>query len=175
MTTVRFVREFFKYPRQIGTFTESSKALARKMAQEIDGSSTVVEFGAGTGSVTRQILQRLPADGRLICFEINASFCEHLRRIGDPRLMVINDDAANCRRHIDAPECVVSALPLALLKKSKKNHILSITGKCKRYVQLQYTPLLRGKMREYFREVTVKFVPQNFPPAFVFVCKNPRG
>ena len=56
METLRFVREFFKYPLQVGTFTQSSKVLAKKMAEEINGSVRIVEFGAGTGSVTVEIL-----------------------------------------------------------------------------------------------------------------------
>ncbi|MFQ6034560.1 MAG: ribose ABC transporter ATP-binding protein [Sedimentisphaerales bacterium] len=74
MKTLRFAYEFFKYPIQIGTFTQSSKVVAKKMAEEINDSAKVVEFGAGTGSVTAEILKRLPENGRLTCFEINPQF-----------------------------------------------------------------------------------------------------
>lgn len=172
MRGIRFICEFFKYPREVGTFTQSSKLLAKKMAQEIDGSVEVVEFGAGTGAVTTEILKKLPENGRLTCFEINSKFCKCLEKIDDPRLKVINDDAKNCERYIDDLECIVSGLPLTLFPKSKKERILDITSKSKRYIQLQYTPLLSKKMRSYFPEVRMKFVPQNFPPAFIYVCSS---
>ncbi len=171
---MRFIYEFLKYPKQIGTFTRSSKSLAKKMAEQIDGSGEVVEFGAGTGSVTAEILKKLPENGRLTCFEINPSFCKHLERINDSRLKVINDDAKNCEQYIKGLECIVSGLPLMLFTKSKKDRILAITSKSKRYIQVQYTPLLSKKMKHYFSDVKLKFVPQNFPPAFIYVCKPPK-
>jgi len=172
MRSLSFMAEFMKYPTQVGTCTQSSKTLSRKIAEEINGSSTVVEFGPGTGTVTREILKRLPEKGRLICFEINPKFCRQLDEIRDPRLRVINDDAQNCHRYIPAADCIVSGLPLALFAKSKKRRILDITSRSKRYVQLQYTPLLSKEMKSYFPNVKMKFVPQNLPPALIFVCQN---
>jgi phospholipid N-methyltransferase len=166
-----FVREFFKYPKEVGTLTKSSKPLAVAMAKETNGSAHVVEFGAGTGSVTRQILRLLPSGGRLTSFEINPAFCKHLERIGDPRLTVINDDARNWNRYVDRLDCVVSGLPLALFGKSKRDSILDIASTSKSFIQLQYSPLLTGVVKNYFRHVKIKFVPLNLPPAFVFVCR----
>jgi len=175
MKSLRFAYEFLKYPIQVGTFTQSSKSLAKKMAEQIDGSAEVVEFGAGTGSVTAEILKRLPKNGRLTCFEINPQFCKQLERMNDSRLKVINDDAKNCEHYVDCLDCIVSGLPLTLFAKSKKERILAITTKSKRYIQLQYTPLLGKKMKHYFSDVKLKFVPQNFPPAFIYVCSTCTG
>jgi len=173
MVNLHFIWQFFKHPTQVGTFTQSSRTLAKRMAEQIDGSLEVVELGAGTGSVTTEILKRLPENGRLTCFEINPMFCRDLERIVDSRLRVINDDAGNCERYVDSLDCIVSGLPLVWFTESKQQEILAITSKSKRYIQLQYTPLLGKKMRNYFPEVKLKFVPQNFPPAFIYVCKNP--
>lgn len=167
-----FICEFARNPKDVGTFTQSSKHLAKKMAQEIDGSAEVVEFGAGAGSVTREILKRLPENGRLTCFEINSKFCNYLEKINDLRLKVINDDAKNCKQYMSNLECIVSSLPLTLFPKPKRDKILDITSKAKRYIQLQYTPLLTKKMRSSFSDVKTKFVPQDFPPAFIHVCKS---
>lgn len=172
MKSLRFIYEFLKYPKQVGTFTQSSKALAKKMAEQINSSPHVVEFGAGTGTVTQEILKKLPENGRLTCFEINPKFCKCLEKINDERLTVINDDARNCENYVDNLDCVVSGLPLTLFNKSKKQSILSITSKSKRYIQLQYAPLLGKKMKRYFPDVKLKFVPQNFPPAFIYVCST---
>ena len=175
MKSLRFIYEFLKYPKQVGTFTQSSKVLAKKMAEQINGSPHVVEFGAGTGTVTEEILKHLPENGRLTCFEINPKFCKCLEKINDERLTVINDDAKNCENYVNNLDCVVSGLPLTLFNKSKKQSILSITSKSKRYIQLQYAPLLGKKMKHYFPDVKLKFVPQNLPPAFIYVCTANGG
>lgn len=172
MRSWRFVRQFFRHPRQMGTVTQSGRTLAAKMAEEVGPSREVVEFGAGTGPVTEEILKRLPEDGCLTCFEINAEFCRCLERIHDARLRVINDDAMNCERYVTQADCVVSGLPLALFSRHEKERILDITSKSKTYIQLQYTPILGRTIKRYFPNVKLKFVPRNLPPAFVYVGRH---
>ena len=92
--------------------------------------------------------------------------------MNDSRLQIINDDAKNYEHYVDGADCIVSGLPLTLFAKSKKERILAITSKSKRYIQLQYTPLLSKKMKHYFSDVKLKFVPQNLPPAFIYVCST---
>lgn len=175
MDSLRFARQFLRHPRQLGTMVQSGRSLAQRMAREVGACMQVVEFGAGTGPVTREILKRLPDDGRLVCFEINREFCRCLERIGDRRLRVINDDAANYGRYVDRADCIVSGLPLTLFDGAAREKILGIAHRSGRYVQLQYTPALSRDIRRYFSDVQLRFVPLNFPPAFVFVCTSPNG
>ncbi|MBN2455727.1 MAG: hypothetical protein JXB29_04180 [Sedimentisphaerales bacterium] len=172
MKSQSFINEFLKSPVKVGSVIQSSKILARTMAHQINGSLDVVEFGAGMGSVTEHILRRLPPNGRLICFEINSKFCEHLMTIDDPRLTVINDGAENCHKYVGRLECVVSGLPLALFSKTKRQEILDISSKSRRFIQFQYSLVLKDTIKEHFSDVRIKFVPLNFPPAFVFVCTS---
>ena len=174
MGFVKFVSEFLKHPKQVGAVAESSPFLARKMAQQINGATNVVEFGSGTGSVTTEILRNLPENGRLTCFEINSHFCRHLKMIKDSRLRVINDDVQNCDQYVNQFDCILSCLPLGIFDKSKREQILALSSKSRTYIQFQYTPFLRTKLRRYFRDIEIKFVPLNFPPAFVYISKNPR-
>jgi len=175
MRTLRFTRQFLSHPRQIGTVVESGRRLARRMAEEIEGSSRVIELGAGTGSVTAEILRRLPENGQLTCFEINAEFCRSLREIHDSRLQVINDDATKCERYVDQADCMVSGLPLALFGRREKERILELSSRCGTYIQLQYTPVLGKEIRRYFADVKLKFVLLNCPPALVYVCRGSGG
>ena len=174
MKFIKFVSEFLKHPKQVGAVAESSPFLARKMVRQIGGAANIVEFGPGTGAVTKEILRHLPKDGKLTCFEINPSFCEQLKTINDPRLKVINDDVKNCGRYVDNLDCIVSSLPLAAFDESEKEKVLALSGKSRTYVQFQYHPFLKSKLKRYFRDVKIKFVPLNIPPAFVYVSKNPR-
>ncbi len=84
MDSIRFARQFLRHPKQLGTVFQSSRMLARRMAEEVGESVQVVEFGGGTGPVTREILRRLPKNARLTCFEVNREFCRCLRRIRIP-------------------------------------------------------------------------------------------
>jgi phospholipid N-methyltransferase len=167
-----FVQQFFRRPKEIGTFTQSSKFLAEKMARAIDDSECVVEFGAGTGAITQEILNYLPRHGRLTCFETNPDFCRELRRIKDSRLTVINDVAENAQRYVDCSDCIVSSVPLAIMSKEQREKILILSSKARRFIQLQYMPILTKEIKQYFEQVETKFVPLNLPPAFVYICQS---
>lgn len=171
MKTLRFLRESFKHPIQVGTLTQSTKYAAKKMVRHLDGDEKILEFGPGVGNVTKEILKRLPKNGQLTCFEINPNFCDSLRSIKDPRLRVINDDAGNFEQHVDDFDCIISVLPLNLLKKSQREKIIAKSSKSKLFIQLQYTPFLANKMKRYFKDVKIEFAPLNFPPAFIYVCR----
>lgn len=171
MKGLGFINQFFMRPREVGACTESSRVLAKKMAEEVAGSTNVVEFGAGTGPVTREILNYLPEQGRLTCFEINPLFYPELEKINDSRLRVVKDDARNWDRYVDNVECIVSGLPLTLFDKATKQEFFGIAKKAGKYVQLQYFPFLRQTLKRNFPKVRTKFVPRNLPPAFVFVCR----
>ncbi len=170
MISALFIYEFLKHPHEIGTFTPSTKFLAKEIAYQINGSVNIIEFGPGIGPVTLEILKQLPEEGHLVCFETNPSFCKSLQGMDDSRLKVVNDDAGNCEQYIDSLECIVSGLPLMLFAKSKRDKILDIASKSRRYIQLQYTPLMTKELRNYFSDVKMKFMPFNFPPAFIYVC-----
>ena len=171
MNFMVFMREFLKEPEKIGAFAESSGFLARCIAEQVQGYKDIVEFGPGTGKFTLELLRQLPADGRLICFETNRRFYEHLKRIDDSRLVVINDSALKCQDYVDNYRCIVSGLPLASFDREMREAVMDLSCTAETFIQFQYTPLLGGKIREYFDDVKVKFVARNFPPAFVYICK----
>ncbi len=175
MRFIKFIREFLKNPKEVGAVAESSGFLARKMAQQMNGATNVVEFGPGTGSVTTEILRHLPKNGKLTCFEINSNFCERLKSIKDSRLKVINDDVQNCGKYVEQFDCVLSSLPLATFGKSDREKIIALSSRSKTYIQFQYNPFLKPKLKQYFHDVKMKFVPLNIPPAFVYISKNPKN
>lgn len=173
MLNARFIFESIRHPRQMGTFVESPKRVGKLMARHINGVSNVIEFGAGTGSVTTQILEHLPGNGRLTCFEINPRLCDCLQKIEDPRLKIINSDAAKAEQYVDSFDCLVSSLPLAIFAKGQRASIFHTARKAGTYIQLQYTPLLAKQFEKYFTDVKLDSLLLSFPPAFVYVCRSP--
>ncbi|MCP4454701.1 MAG: methyltransferase domain-containing protein [Planctomycetes bacterium] len=170
MSHFRFFKQLFKNPRQVGALSQSSKWLSERLASGIGDCTNIVELGAGTGVVTREILKRLPKHGKLTCFEIDPLFAKYLKAIDDPRLTVITGDATRCEEYVDNIDCVVSELPLALFDKSDIDKIMDITHRAGKYVQLQYVPMLNKPIKSRFAVVKLHFVPRNLPPAFVYEC-----
>jgi len=87
--------------RQVGTVTRSGKALSEKIASFITKEDKhVLELGAGDGAITRRILDQMPADGKLLCFEINPKMYATLLEINDPRFHPINDSAEHMEEYM---------------------------------------------------------------------------
>ncbi|RII19536.1 Methyltransferase domain protein [Streptomyces sp. YIM 130001] len=80
-----FLLEAARDLRTTGAIAPSSKALARLLTDQVQERGTrplnVLEAGAGTGSVTRSLIPRLPPGSRLDIVEANARFASQLHRL----------------------------------------------------------------------------------------------
>ncbi|MGW3009228.1 class I SAM-dependent methyltransferase [Streptomyces sp. NPDC001219] len=87
-----FLVESVRNHRTVGSVAPSGKSLANLLANPLleraPRSANVLEVGAGTGSVTRVLLPRIPRGSRLDIVENNAQFAAHLRELvrGYPQL-----------------------------------------------------------------------------------------
>lgn len=173
--------------KTVGTVVPCSRNSAKKMTRPVnfEAAQTIVELGAGTGAITKEILRRMKPDARLIAFETNKKFCKSLERLNDPRLTVIHDSAEHLRTYLDRfgianADYIISTLPLALFHDSLKEGVfraihdtLDPRG---RYVQIQYSLISWNELKRSFPAVRLDFTPFNFPPAFFYICeaqKNP--
>lgn len=122
-----FASQLLLHPRTVGAICPSSPELAATMASLIpEGPDLVVEFGAGTGAVTRAILSKGIAPERLVIIEYSAHFCEILRK-KFPKCTVIQGDAAKLASYL--PEgakvsAIVSSLPLMNLSRGTRRAIM---------------------------------------------------
>ena len=108
-----FRRQLASKPGEVVALAPSSRALARCMAGSVPaGPGKVVELGAGTGKITKALLESgVPAED-IHCFETNPAFCDYLKR-ELPGLNVYADRAENLDRHgLGDMKAVVSGLPL---------------------------------------------------------------
>lgn len=175
-----FFLEVLKGWRKIGAIVPSSRFLVKKVLCQahVQNAKVVVEFGAGTGTVTGELLKKMNPKGELFVFETNKAFCNILAsRYRDARLRIINASAENFKEYLENRkiDCVVSTLPLSLLPKNRVRRFLtevkSVLRQHGEYVQALFvplTPLLKG----YFAAVSVSFTPLNLPPVFVYRCRN---
>ena len=76
-----FFRSLLLNPKAMGSVTASSQRLCRLMASSVDpANSSVLEIGAGTGAITRALLERKLHPERLFIIERDPSLAAFLRR-----------------------------------------------------------------------------------------------
>ena len=175
-----FLKGFLKNWRAVGSPLPSSRHVAKRICEFIDfeRADVVVEIGAGTGVITREILNSLREDARLIVFEVNEDFCDQLRATGDSRLTVHNISALDMRRVMEEKaEYLVSGIPIATLSRpefsrlcSEVQEVLDPSGV---FIQLQLSLISYGRLRRFFRDVSIGFTLRNTPPAFLYFCRKP--
>jgi phospholipid N-methyltransferase len=178
-----FFSAFLRQAKNIGAIAPSSRFLVKKMLEPIDFKKVkcIVELGPGTGSITHELLNLMPADSMLLAFEINQDFCDILQEIKDPRLKIIKDTAENMEiylkeNNIGKVDYIVSSLPFAMIPngivKNILHHVKKVLEPAGMFLQYQYSLNAYKKLKNTFRNVEVNFTPMNIPPAFVFICKD---
>lgn len=183
MSKKEFFNAFLKQGKDIGAVAPSSKYLVSKMVDPIDFQHVkcIVEFGPGTGSITKELLNRMPADSILLAFEINKEFCVLLQSINDPRLKIISDSAENLETYLKENnlshvDYIVSSLPMAMIPNGIVKNILHVVKKVLStkglFIQYQYSLNAYRKLKNTFKKVELNFTPMNLPPAFVFICND---
>jgi phospholipid N-methyltransferase len=166
----------------LGSVIPSSRFLISRVLRQVDWSRTsvVVEAGPGVGTLTTPILKRLGRDGKLVAFEMNATFVAHLRsEIPDRRLTVVHRSAAEAgvalaERGIGSVDVLVSGIPLSGLAKHDRLALIAAWRRLLRpggvLVVYQFTRSVLPELRHVFGHVRQEFEPLNVLPARVFRC-----
>jgi len=172
-----FVKQMLRRPHEVVALAPSSADLARAMAAHVGpDTGRVVEFGAGTGKITRAILDRGLPPENLTVFEMNPDFVARLRS-SFPGVTVhetgAQDVAQFCPLGVDA---VISGLPLLSMQNDTQRAIVGgafdVLREGGSYTQFTYGP--RPPLAEPVRlalglraEKGLK-VWNNLPPARVY-------
>jgi phospholipid N-methyltransferase len=138
----------------------------------------VVELGAGTGPLTRELPARLGPGAQALAFEIDPALADGLRaEVSDPRVRVVADSAERLEAHLAGrrPEVIFSALPFTSLPKPVGQRVLSAAREVLApggvMVVLQYSPLIERELRRTFGAVERRFSVLNVPPAVLYRCR----
>jgi len=192
-----FFREFIRLPGVTGAVAPSSRFLADKMLARLDRASAhaIVEVGPGTGSFTREILNRKRADAWLLAFEVNPRLARLVReRFAGVEVFEkspVHLPSILERAGLESVDLVVSGLPWAVFPPEKQALLLGAIRSCLKpggrfatfaYLQgllLEPGRRFRRRIRSQFASVhESRVVWRNLPPAFVYTCVNgpaPRG
>ena len=183
---MQFLRSFLAHPRQVGAVLPTSRRAVGDMLDmaDVPAARLVVELGAGTGSHTGPILERLAPGARLLAFEIDPDLAGILRSRydDDPRLEVVTGSAELLDEHLEGgarPDIVVSALPFTSLPGDTGRRILEMTRRTLAedgvFLVLQYSVFVRKTLHQLFGSVQQRWSPINVPPAFLFACSRPHA
>ncbi len=176
---VKFLKEAVCHFWQIGAVTSSSPVLIGALLADIDfaQATRIVEFGAGCGGVTREILRRMRPDARLISFELNKVFFEEISSsIKDARFEPVHANVTSAGEFCEfgTADCVVSGLPMGNFGPALKTKILdTATGLLKpggRYSQFQYSPIDYLRLRRCFGAVRLRFAVTKVPRPWFYRC-----
>lgn len=163
-----------------GAITNSSKFLTENMLNKINfvEAKCIIELGAGDGCMTKEILNKMKNNTKLIAFEMDKKRFSKLTKIQDQRLIIVNDYAQNIKKYLNQTEVdfIISGLPLGAMSIGTVNKILqeahSILKPEGKYIQFQYSLINFKELKQTFTKVDLDFTLINIPPAFVYTCQK---
>jgi phosphatidylethanolamine/phosphatidyl-N-methylethanolamine N-methyltransferase len=175
-----FFKAWTRSAKTVGSVWPTSAVMARKMAGVIDLSSglPVLEFGPGTGPITKQILATGIAPPLVWTLEYSHEFCEKLRaKFSD--IHVVEGDAFDLDETLkgEAPrlfDCAISGLPLLNFPVAQRvafvESVLSRLPAGRPLIQFSYgpkSPVPAGLGRYQVKRAGM--VLRNIPPAQLWV------
>ena len=165
--------------KKVGAVASSSRYVIKAVLKNISGQTlnNVIEYGAGDGVLTRELLKHLAPKGRMLVVEMDNNFIDILKKINDPRLIIVSGKMQDISKNpemygIDHPDLVVSSVPFSLISKKERDEFVSsthgsLTDSGKLVVFHQYSLLMSEPLRKYFKNVKSVFEPRNILPCFI--------
>jgi phosphatidylethanolamine/phosphatidyl-N-methylethanolamine N-methyltransferase len=173
-----FFRRWMANPLQMGSIVPSSPSLCKRIVAQTkaDPDQIVVELGAGTGVISRALLDSGLAPERLYVVEIVRDMAEHLRAVL-PGARVIEGDARRLPQLIP-PEfhgkigTVVVGIPLVLLPLAEQRRFIdAIEAVAPGVGFILYSYCITSPLPWKKHGLVPKreaWTPLNFPPASVW-------
>lgn len=188
--TFAYIKNFVR-DRHVGSITPTSQYAVGQICKKIDFASTqvVVEYGPGRGVFTRSLLQKLPANARVIAIEANEEFFLSLQaKLQDPRLTLIHGRAENvveilAQHGIAAVDVVISGIPFSFFDQQLKDTIIGNTKamlkKDGRFIIYQFVVpspdnhrILLDSLRNQLPLVRKSVELLNIPPLRIYEATN---
>lgn len=184
---ISFFREFLKHPTEVAAALPSSRALVSELLKDfpLKDSKTVVEFGAGNGVITRQLLSKVSKSTICLVVEPNHAFSQMLAAEG-AQVNVIEDYAQNVGEDIlkkyGLVDFIVAGLPYSLMPRETVISIIAGAHKILRengelriffYAHSLLFPKIQGMvflLRNRFKISEFSVNWKNFPPMAVCRC-----
>ncbi len=173
-----FLRRWLANPLQMGSVIPSSPRLGELIARQIDrqSNSFVLELGAGTGAITRSLINSGISPGRIAVVEIVPEMADHLQT-KFPHTTVLQADAFNLPIELLKDTTteigtVICGIPLVLLSESRQRQFIQqveLVAPGRGFLLYTYcitSPLPYRNLGLEARRLA--WTPLNFPPASVW-------
>jgi phosphatidylethanolamine/phosphatidyl-N-methylethanolamine N-methyltransferase len=173
-----FFRRWIANPLQMGSIVPSSPSLCSRVARQVRRTQDefVVELGAGTGVISRALLDAGLPPEKLYVVEIVPTMADHLKRVL-PGVNVIAGDARELSRLL--PEAVhrnigtvVCGIPLVLLPVPEQRRFIdAIEAVAPGRGFLHYSYCVTSPLPYQRHSLSARreaWTPRNFPPASVW-------
>ena len=183
---LEILKKLYLYAKNIsntGAIYETSFAAAREITKYVDinKKQVIVEFGSGTGSITKLIKEKMHPDSQLYCFEANNDMVDYLRKhFQQENIIIFHKSAWEFKNNIAEPvDIVISSLPISFFSKKEMDELLvDVNDRLKKdgvFSQIVYNYFYLNKVKKKFSMLSKKTMFKNFPPAHVFhVAKFPK-
>lgn len=180
---INFIKIAIQDYRTVAAISPTSRYAAGRIVQKIkEGHKFIVEYGAGDGAITKEILRKIPADGRLIAVELNKNFITELEKINDKRLIIINSDVTDVSRNLaklglPRIDAVISGIPFSYINSEMRKEIIKNTYNALTdsgvFIVYQHSPLVLSYLEVFFKKyVSLYFEPRNFLPYFIMAAEK---
>ncbi len=183
MKRAKFLQTFLK-DVSVASVTPTSRRAVKKICSKIDFAKSgmiVVEYGAGSGVVSVELLKRLPADGKLFLIEQNTEFVNHLREILlDPRVVIFTSSAEHvetllAEQGINHADAIISSIPFTflppLVAKSIIEKSAKLLGSTGVFVMFQFNPQAKKLLKQFFGKIDSGLVLLNIPPLLTWKAR----
>jgi phospholipid N-methyltransferase len=139
----------------------------------------IAELGSGTGAITKYIQEYKQTHTKVLLFEKE----RHLKKMLEiqyPNFKCYSDacqlnDIIRSEK-IHQLDCILSGLPFfnfpQVIRDQLMNNILKSLKSNGIFIAFQYSKQMKNQFSIDFDIEEIHFVPLNFPPAFVFVCRK---
>ncbi len=177
-----YLKNYFK-DIKVGAVAPSSRFVIKKVIKLLHRSTKyVVEYGAGDGVMTKEILKMLPKDGVLVAVETNNVLIKELKKIHDPRLVIMHEDVLKVSKDfsmlgLPQIDVVISGIPFSFFKSAIRKELIRRTAHGLdahgQFIVYQYSILVMPILKKHFKTVKVSFEPRNFLPYFIMRAEKP--
>jgi phospholipid N-methyltransferase len=177
-----FLNQSVRHFKEIGSITPDFTSCINNLVNPIpfDSAELILEYGAGSGAVTGEILKRKEPGSTLISFEKNKIFCNQFRNnLKGENIFIVNDDVFNSRNILllrfgvqgGSVDCIIFTLPWSSFKFEEllMNEVLPLLKEGRIFIQYTHTVsvikgiLLRPILKTHFMQIDLEFVFLTFP------------
>jgi phosphatidylethanolamine/phosphatidyl-N-methylethanolamine N-methyltransferase len=173
--SLNFFKHWLAAPMTVGSVMPSSRYLADAVADGVEGFDAIIEVGAGTGSITKSLIQRHPS-ATLMLFELGDRLAVELSR-KFPHAHVVSGsfhENVSLLQNLPAKTVIVSGLPMQSLSPHIKAPTIArfaellLANKARRLVQFTYLPKIPFTAPPGLCWRRIKTVWRNVPPANIW-------